>query len=56
MANVYQKSLWRMRMNREEAWRYLLEVASKIGSISAETLCDKDRDKVIEAINILYWD
>ena len=43
-------------MNREEAWRYLLEVASKIGSISAETLCDKDRDKVIEAINIVYWD
>lgn len=43
-------------MNRKEARDYLLEVVSKIGSVSDETLSDKDRDKAIEAINILYYD
>ena len=42
-------------MNREEARDYLLQVASMIGSVSAETLSDKDRDKAIEAINTLYY-
>lgn len=56
MGNVYQRSLWGiMNMSREEAVNYLLGIASMIGSVSAETLSDKDRDKAIEAINILYF-
>lgn len=42
-------------MSREEAVNYLLGIVSMIGSVSAEMLSDKDRDKAIEAINTLYF-
>lgn len=42
-------------MNKEEAREFLLDIDTSIGTTGIEQYSDKDGDKAIEAINILYY-
>lgn len=42
-------------MNREEAKEYLSKIAHSLGGIGVEYYTEKDGDKMIEAINVLYY-
>ena len=42
-------------MNRKEAREFLLEIANSLGTMGIEKYSDKDGNKAIEAINVLYY-